>query len=456
MPKKQITAVDLFCGAGGSSSGLRQMCNEHDLGLHLTGINHWDVAIDTHQTNHPDSDHYCADLDTLDPYKLFPNGRINLLMASPACTHHSRARGDKPMSDQSRSSAWAVLRWAEALYVDNLLIENVREFIDWGPLGADGRPLASKKGQTFQAFITALRSLGYNVEWKLLNAANYGDPTTRERLFILARRGNRKITWPEATHSAKGEATLFGTTKKWRSAAEIIDWEFPSQSIFERSKPLAENTLRRIAEGLKRYCGLPFLTPNFTERTSQSPRTHAIGAPIPTVTGHGAGCLVQPFLVKYYGGAHSEPITRPLPTVTANYEHYGLAEPFIVELRKNATARGIGDPVSTITTSGAHHALAEPFLVKFNGTGTAYALSQPIDTVTTKDRFGLVQPIPLGDGLALDIRFRMLQPHELAAAQGFPAEYKFKGNRAERVKQIGNAVPVGTAKALCAQLLLSV
>lgn len=450
---RTITAVDLFCGAGGTSTGLRQACGQLGHILHLTGINHWDVAIGTHQANHPDAAHYFEDLDNINPRRLFPDGRIDLLMASPACTHHSRARGDKPMNDQSRSSAWAILRWAEALYIDALLIENVVEFQEWCPLGANGRPMASKKGQTFQAFITSLRSLGYNVEWKVLNAANYGDPTSRERLFILARRGHKRITWPAPTHSETGGETLFEQTERWRSAAEIIDWSLPSQSIFARKKPLAENTLRRISAGLQRYGGLPFLTPNFTERPGQQPRTHCLQSPTPVVTSHGAGMLVQPFLVKFYGGANAEAIDRPLPTVTANYEHFGIAQPIVVELRKNATARSLTAPLSTSITSGAHQALAQPFLIKFTRTGQAYPLAQPIDTITTRDRFALVEPLPLGNGLALDVHFRMLQPHELAAAQGFPKHYQFHGNRSEQIKQIGNAVPVNLARALCFQLL---
>src|SRR6266404_9126646 len=144
-----IEAVDLFCGAGGTSTGLAHACTFLGYQLKLVAINHWDVAIDTHSTNHPSTTHLCESVDNVDPRKTVPSGRLNILVASPECTHHSNARGGRPMSDQSRATAWAILRWAEALYIDNIIIENVREFKTWGPLGADGRPLKSKRGHTY-------------------------------------------------------------------------------------------------------------------------------------------------------------------------------------------------------------------------------------------------------------------------------------------------------------------
>ncbi|MBS1807605.1 MAG: DNA cytosine methyltransferase [Acidobacteria bacterium] len=453
---KTIRAVDLFAGAGGTSEGLRQACAEKEHQLKLTAINHWGVAIETHSRNHPNATHLCEDLDNVNPRKVVPDGRLDLLVASPECQHHSKARGGKPINDQSRSSCWHILRWAEALYVQKILIENVPEFESFGPLGANGKPLKSMKGLTFQAFLNALRSLGYRVEYRILNAANYGDPTSRRRLFILAQRGNKPINWPEVTHTPTGETNLFGSTQAWRTAAEIIDWSVPSQSIFTRRKPLKPATLKRIAVGLQKF-GLGQTTP---------------------------------FLVKYYGGHTSEPLDKPLPTITASYEHFALVEPFIVELRNNCDVRKLTEPLTTITTQ-THHALcqpflveaahgddafpgrrtaaiteplktvttsnafaiAQPFLIKYNRTGKAYPLSEPIDTITTNDRFGLVQPlVNLGNGYGLDIHFRMLRPHELAAAQGF-TNYEFTGKKKDVIRQIGNAVPVNLAKALCSVLI---
>jgi DNA (cytosine-5)-methyltransferase 1 len=220
---KTINAADLFCGAGGTSTGLHMAAQNLGFHLKLLAINHWNVAISTHSTNHPWADHLCESMDNVDPRKVVPGGQLDLLVASPECTHHSRARGGKPISDQSRSSAWHVLRWAEALYIENILIENVPEFMDWGPIDKDNQPVQKLKGKTFLAFLEALRSLGYNVDYRVLNAADFGDPTTRKRLFIMARR-EKPVLWPDPSFSKEGGKDLFSQTKPWRPARDIIDW----------------------------------------------------------------------------------------------------------------------------------------------------------------------------------------------------------------------------------------
>jgi len=174
--------------------------------------------------NHPDAEHRCESLDHVDPRKAMPGGRLDLLAASPECTHHSNARGGKPRSDQSRASAWHILRWAEALYIENILIENVPEFIEWGPLDEEGKPVERKKGKAFVAFINALKALDYKVDWKVVNAADYGDPTIRKRLFIQARKKKRPA-WPEPTHAPREQADMFGGVRKaYVPARDIIDW----------------------------------------------------------------------------------------------------------------------------------------------------------------------------------------------------------------------------------------
>jgi DNA (cytosine-5)-methyltransferase 1 len=345
------------------------------------------------------------------------------------------------------------------------------------------------RGRAFMSFIEALRALGYNVDWRILNAANYGDPTTRERLFIMARRGNKKIIWPEPTHSAKGASDVFGSTKPWRTAREIIDWSIPGKSIFERKKPLAPSTMNRIVEGLKKFGGKnaePFLIVFRNHQDASS-----LDQPIPALTTSGANFgLIEPFLVRYNGGrseagkkrVHS--VQEPMPTIAAGGEQYALCEPFIlpqfggnvprsIDLPLNTlstTSRGIklvqpfivplnhgkddkrshsiDNPMPALTTVDAW-GLIEPYLVKFYGNGSVQSVREPLHTIRTKDSFGLVQP---GE-TALDIRFRMLQPHELARAMSFPDDYRFSGNREAKVKQIGNAVPVNLAEALCESLL---
>ncbi|MBB5351375.1 DNA (cytosine-5)-methyltransferase 1 [Haloferula luteola] len=526
--------ADLFCGAGGTSAGAMEAIEAMGKRPSLTAINHWPRAIETHTANHPDARHLCTGIDAVNPRELFGEGELDLLWASPECTHHSIARGGKPINDQSRATAWCVVRWAEALRPPVILIENVPEFQTWGPIGSKGRPLASKKGETFQAWLAALRSLGYKTDFRLLCAADYGDPTTRTRLFVQAVRGRRKIVWPEKTHS-KGD-DLFAT-RRWTPAREIIDWSLPAGSIYERKRPLSDKTMARIMAGLKKFGLGPFITPGNGERPTQAPRVHGLGEPLPTVTAQGHLHLAEPFIVAWDnqsggpGGGISS-IEEPISTVVTKARH-GVAEPFLVELRGtaagqiNSTARSLSNPAPTVTAGGAHLGLVEPFLIKtangmsrageasrvkslndptpticgergdlaliephllpqqsdgrlrpisepaptvatsgaialvepflvsFYGNGQPHDIDQPAPTVTCKDRFGLVRPVIDIDGnrYLLDIRFRMLQPHELAAAQGFPSHYQFTGTKTDQVKQIGNAVPRRLARALVAAVV---
>jgi DNA (cytosine-5)-methyltransferase 1 len=430
MKQRKVLAADLFCGAGGSSTGLRLACQQRGMKLELLAINHWDTAIETHSTNHPDARHLCMNVDQVDPHKAVPGGKLDILIASPECTHHSIARGGKPINDQSRASAWLVLRWCEALEIKNVLIENVPEFMSWGPLGTNGRPLKTKKGKTFLAFIAALESLGYAVKYRVLNAADYGDPTTRKRLFILARKGRRRVVFPEPTHSPDGKADMFGKRKKWRAAKEIINWDLQGNSIFTRKKPLSPNTMKRIFAGLEKFSGGAFVmaTGGPTGQNHGYLRGASVNEPVQVITTKPAMALVEPFLVSFHGGNGHEKRTH-----------------------------SVEQPVPTVDTSN-RYGVAEPFLTEFHGAGVGVQpISKPLPTQTTKDRFGLVEPLAVksadGQTYLLDIRFRMLTPHELALAMSFPENYKFAGNREKVVKQIGNAVAVNVAKALCGALL---
>ena len=497
---KPIIAADLFCGAGGASTGLLDACEAAGRKLRLTAVNHWERAVETHAANHPRAAHHCEDLLTMDPAKAVPGGRLDLLTAAPECTHHSNARGGKPRSDQSRATAWCVQRWATALRVDRILVENVPEFLTWGPLGADGKPLKSRRGETFRAWVTALQSLGYRVEWKVLNAADYGAATSRLRLFVQAVRGRRPIVWPDPTH-AKDPAVdgLFADRLRWRAAREVIDWSLAGESIFNRKRPLSANTLRRIEVGLRKFGGPaaePFLVAmNYLSQEGHDGRTcRPVGEPLPTVTGQGnrfylcepfavsAGGpkvdarpvsgplntvltrdhmgLVEPFVVPTNYGERPGQVPRthstaaPLPTVTAS-SHHAVIEPFILPHRQfdRMDVDDIGRPVRTITATNGHlNGVCQPFVVPYYANGEADGTGDPLRTVTATDRFGLVQP----DGSRIDIRFRMLQPHELAAAMGFPAGYRITGTRADQVRQIGNAVEVNQAKALYDAMLAGV
>lgn len=312
------------------------------------------------------------------------------------CTNHSKARGGMPINDQSRASAWLVLRWLSEIYCERVIIENVPEFVDWSPLGADGKPLKSKKGQVFQQYIESIRQLGYAVEYRVLNAANYGVPQTRERLFILASRGRRKITWPEPTHSPTGGRTLFGAVKPWKPAREIIDWTIKGQSIFTRKKPLRRNTLARIAAGLRKFSGLPFIT--HTNHGAGDTRTNGLDKPAPAVTSVDGMGFVEPFLVMLYGTGEARDVDKPTPSVTAQGNHIGVAEPFLLSIRggKDGYTRGkrVDEPAPTVTGHNPT-ALVEPFIVGVGGSEYAAkprSSKEPLDTVTPTNRQGVVEP----------------------------------------------------------------
>lgn len=551
MPRT-LRAVDLFCGAGGSSTGAMQAGVEVVL-----AVNHWHVAIQSHRANHPNTRHICARIDDIDPRhdNLLP---FDILMASPECTHHSIARGGMPVDDQKRATPWHVCAWAEARKPKWIVVENVREFRDWGPIH-NGRPIKSRKGETFEAWLNALRALGYTVEHRILNSADFGEATKRLRLFIVARRGtNAKIPWPEPTHAGK-----------WRAASEIIDWERPCPSIFHRKRPLADKTLLRIESGLHKFVGpqaepfmvhlrgtsktadlgkpsptitsggghlalvspfqfkamgrnpgatksideplptivaarenhsivVPYLVPNFGERDGQSPRSHAVGEPLPAVTSHGAGQLVMPFLAStaHAGttgrGTYVHSADEPLRTVTSRAEHavvapflshfhngpdgadrnsspgrplptldtqprHALVAPYLVDVnhgndhKSGSRIYPTGEPLRTVTTKRGQ-SLVLPFLTEYYGTGDARSIEEPLSTVTTKHRHGLamVKLIETMESLGVvDVGFRMLDVDELAAAQGFSSDYQLYGTKAEQIKQVGNAVPPGFMRAIC-------
>ncbi len=428
--KKKLFVADLFCGAGGETTGMINAFKNLGQNYEMLAINHWDVAIETHSKNHPEVKHYCETIQNVDPLEAVPGGRLHFLWASPECTHHSNARGGRPRSDQSRASAWLVLKWLQELYVDRVYIENVPEFVNWGPIGVNGKPLKSKKGKLFESFLNDLKNLGYKVDYMILNAADFGAPTTRKRLIIQAVRGKNKIKWAEPTHS--NQPSLFGA-KKWVAAKEIIDWNFKGKSIAERKKPLAENTLKRIETGMRKYWG------EWAEPFVKVLRGQTNLAKI-------NNSQIEPFIIatgQTSSRDRSSSINQPISTVVTKQEHC-LIEPLILHQMSGVNCVQIDNPVPTITTK-CGHGLIEPFLIKYYGNETGGEnINDPLDTITTKERFALVE----GDFVQLDIRFRMLQPHELAAAQSFPKEYQFAGGKVAAVKQIGNAVPPKLAEAL--------
>lgn len=518
MHTKQEIFVDNFAGGGGASTGI-----ELAIGRNVDiAIDHDPDAIAMHKANHPNSKHYCEDVWEVDPQAACDGRPVALAWFSPDCKHFSRAKGGKPVDNNIRGLAWVSIRWALLVRPRVIMLENVPEIQTWCPLGADNRPIKERSGETFKGFIKILstglskdhlafveccnalrididssyadelsRGLGYNVEYRELASCDYGAPTTRTRFYMVARCDGEPIVWAKPTHAPKNsEAVKSGQLEPYHTAAECIDWNIPAQSIFERDKPLAENTLRRIAKGIKKFVidnPEPFIINYKFENPPED-----INKPLSTITAVNSHYVVAPTLIQYHGEqsvneVRGQELTEPLMTVDAspryalsvahmmknyagNYQsaendadvpldtapetdHDSLVAAHILTLRNNMDGQAMDEPLTTISCSGAHHAEVQAFLVKYFSNGSAKSVNEPLDTVTTKDRFALVT-IHGEEYVITDIKMRMLQPRELFNAQGFPPEYiidrDYNGREYSKTKQVarcGNAVtpPVATA-----------
>jgi len=388
--------VDLFAGGGGASAGI-----EAALGRHVdVAINHNPMALRVHEANHPETEHMVTDVWDVDPLEATKGRPVDLLWASPDCRHHSRAKGGKPRNKKIRSLAWVVTRWAKAVRPKTIFVENVPELLDWGPLLADGTPCKRRKGKTFRAWAAQLRNLGYAVEWRILDASHYGAPTRRKRVFIVARCDGEPIVWPAATH---GKGLL-----PFKTAADCIDWSLPCPSIFGRKKPLAEKTMWRIAQGLKRFVfesARPFVIK--VNHGGREDRSEDIDAPLTTVTAERRGhALVTPYIAQpgQRHGRGQEPLTEPLSTLVAKGRH-ALVAPILQHSgngeRKGQKARHyqLDLPLGTVMATGQKHALCAAWLVKHfgdplrsDGGGGVVAgskLDEPVGTVTARDHHSL-------------------------------------------------------------------
>lgn len=583
--------VDNFAGGGGASTGI-EMATGRSVDI---AINHDPNAIAMHTINHPETLHYCESVFDIDPAAATAGAPVGLAWFSPDCRHFSKAKGSTPVKKEIRGLAWVVIRWALAVRPRVMMLENVEEFKTWGPLLVDeARPDPVRAGETFAAFVGMLstgvaadhpaldevceslqidrngtsaaqliKGLGYNVEHRELRACDFGAPTIRKRFFMVMRCDDIEITWPEATHGdPKSLAVQAGQLAPWRTAAECIDWSLDCPSIFDRKKPLAENTMRRIARGIQRFVldnPAPFIVKcnhtstktsydcfrgqSLTEPLQTITKTHgyAIVEPqiAPFVAGNGGSeyqakprsldkpahtilkesraCLVTPFISRQFGGSVGHATDEPCSTVTAGGGgKSALVSPTLIQMGygecpgQAPRTLDLNKPVGTVTAGGNKFALVSAFLAKHFGgnyTGPGAAVDAPVHTVTTTDHHALVtsnlvklrgtckdgqqtdMPMPtitaggqhVGEVRALleafegvnennnpgrvtiggvdyqivDIGMRMLQPHELYAAQGFPSWYVIdrdsQGNKFAKDKQVarcGNAVPPPFAEAL--------
>ena len=503
--------IDNFAGGGGASTGI-EMAIGRSVDI---AINHDPDAIAMHRANHPHTKHYCEDVWEVNPAEACGENSVALTWFSPDCKHFSRAKGGKPVDRNIRGLAWVAVKWAYAVRPRVIMLENVPEIQTWGPLGKDNKPIRDRAGETFDGFISALscgipethpafaemcsaldiqpdsdmakaliKGLGYNIDFRTLRSCDYGAPTTRTRFYMIARCDGKNIIWPEPTHAPRDSMMVAtGMMQPYRTAAECIDWSIPAQSIFERNKPLAENTLRRIARGIQKfvienpepcivrykfdndpedinkplstvtavnshYVVAPTLIQYHSETSGEEVRGQQLSEPLMTQDTSNRYALSVAHIMKNYAGGYTgagSAADAPLDTVTAK-DHNSLVTAHIMTMRNHTDGQRIDEPLSTVACSGAHHAEVQAFLVKYFSNGAAKSVHDPLDTVTTKDRFALVT-IHGEEYIITDIKMRMLQPRELFNAQGFPVDYIIDtdpdGNPYPKTKQVarcGNAV----------------
>jgi DNA (cytosine-5)-methyltransferase 1 len=468
LPFQKELVVDLFAGGGGASTGIARAYREPDV-----AVNHNQIALAVHRANHPGTEHYVADVFEVDPVLATGGQPVGILWASPDCRHHSKAKGGAPRDRKVRGLAWVVIRWAFATRPRLLFLENVEEFCDWGPIDEDGYPIKSEKGRTFRSFIAALstglaadhpdmqeiqdsigdfvplaslvRGLGYNVEWRERIAASAGAPTIRKRLYLIARSDGQPIVWPEPVRYKKPT----GKQLPWRGAAECIDWSNLGRTIF-RDKPMASNTMRRVAKGLWRHVltsAKPFIVP--MRGTSEShTSTHGVDEALSTISAGGTHhALVTPalapFLTECANGSSQRnfDVQEPLRTQIAQVKggHFAVVSAHITHLTHHGDRSGYpadeamrtvtgahrgeqalvsaffeqanggfykGDgraadtPISTICGSGANQRLVSAYLVKYYGNEKdGISLTEPMHTLPTKDRVALIEVVQVPDTL---------------------------------------------------------
>lgn len=413
--------IDCFAGGGGASQGIEQALHRPvDI-----AVNHDPQAIRMHKVNHPHTLHLTEDIFTVDLERYVAGRHVALMWASPDCTSHSKAKGGQPRKRGLRILPWAVFKHARKLLPDVIIMENVEEIQQWGPLDAQGFPIKARVGEDYRKFIAAMQSLGYAFDSRELIAADFGAPTTRRRWYAVFRRDGQPICFPEPTHCRSG---LWG--EKWQPCGDFIDWSDPGTSIFGRAKPLAEATMRRIANGVRRFI---------------------IESPEPYIV---PGNRAAAFLIQYHAekSAHEcrgMSLAEPVKTIDTS-NRFALISAFLTKFYRTGTGQSCTEPLHTVTATGTHFGLVSAFLIKYYSTGGAQSLNEPVHTIRTHDCFGLVTvPVVINgtEYLIADICLRMLKPEELKRMQGFPADYIIDRDadgkpypKTQQVARIGNSV----------------
>ncbi len=417
--------VDNFAGGGGASTGI-EMAIGRSVDI---AINHDPDAIAMHRANHPATKHYCEDVWEVNPVEACAGNPVALAWFSPDCKHFSRAKGGKPVDKHIRGLAWVSVKWAYKVRPKVIMLENVPEIRTWGPLGDDGKPIKECAGETFKGFVLALttgipgthpayqemcdalaidpdsedalrlrRGLGYKLEYRILKSCDYGAPTTRTRFYMIARCDGRPIVFPEATHAPKNSAAVkSGRKLPYHTAAECIDWSIPAQSIFDREKPLAENTMRRIARGIQKFVidnPEPFIVT--VNHSGEGFRGQSTDEPLGTITAKNGCGVVMPTIMCNNTNNVGASAETPLPTVTTGNRNY-LVSPTLIQYHSETgkdEVRGqkTDEPLMTIDTSPRYALSVAHVMENYAGgyTGAGSAANAPLDTVTARDHNSLV------------------------------------------------------------------
>lgn len=398
--------VDNFAGGGGASTGI-ELASGRPVAI---AINHDPDAILLHKTNHPYTEHLQASVWDVDPVKVCRGRPVGLAWFSPDCKHFSKAKGAALVDRNIRGLAWIVLRWAALVRPRVIMLENVEEFVTWGPV-RKGKPVKQKAGQTFQQWKQQLSDLGYVIEHRELVAADYGAPTTRKRFVLVARCDGKPIVWPKPTHGPRDcPEVKAGKLRPWRSAAEIIDWSIPGYSIFDSKqkikekygvnavRPLADNTLRRVIRGVDKFTiksGCPFIVPTgYGERKGQKPRVQDIQHPLSTVVSTVKQSVCMPCLIEcnHSGEGHTRSVSEPVNTMTGKYAGGMCAASLIqyhTEQSEDARVAGLTAPINTVDSSN-RYGLSCANLVEYYTGGRPLSVKDPLHTATSHDREALV------------------------------------------------------------------
>ena len=462
--------VDNFAGGGGASTGI-----ELALGRPVDiAINHDPAAIAMHKANHPFTEHYCESVWDVDPVKVCRGRNVALMWLSPDCKHFSKAKGGKPVEKHIRGLAWIAVRWAATVKPRVIILENVEEFKTWGRTDRKtGKPDTAHKGETFRSFVNALKHHGYAVDWRELRACDYGAPTSRKRLVLIARCDGKPIVFPKPTHG-KGRGL-----KPYRTAAEIIDWTLPCPSIFTRQKPLVEATLRRIARGLDKFvinAEKPFIVPiGYGEREGQKPRVQDIDEPVSTVVSTVKQNVVEPYLTKFNDVSKGQAIDTPLDTIMAGATRFAkvnsVLTPFVEQANFDNTPISAAEPLSTATGVNKHRLVTpklSPFIEQaFGGTyeGNGANADSPLPTVTATDHNRLVSAYISkyyggtydGAGSGVDEPLHTVTVEERHAVVGAFLSHFYKGNGSAQGSAADEPVPtvMGNNKASVATAKLT-